>query len=94
MLEKRVKSRFSQNVIYLPHPKTFEAYVDIIQSVLLGGNELEGGRVEKYVESVTKVFQDKRLSQFLEDRYEESHDPSLVFSIFVRIFPRSDDISG
>ena len=84
MLEKRVKSRFSQNVIYLPHPKTFEAYVDIIQSALLGDNDPNGRRAKKYVESVSKVFEDKRVSQFLEDRYEESHDPLVVFSIFVK----------
>jgi hypothetical protein len=49
MLEKRVKSRFTQNVIYLPHPRTFETYVQVIRATLIGGTERQW---KKYQDSV------------------------------------------
>lgn len=56
-LEKRVKSRFSQNVICLGHPKTFEAYLDFIRTALEGAKAAAvAAPPKKYLQSVKVGF--------------------------------------
>ena len=83
-MEKRVKSRFSQNIIYVPHPKTFDLYVEVVRMALLGGAEAKSNKSHKrYGESVERMLDDQRVARFLECRYEESHDPAAVLGVFV-----------
>ena len=52
LLEKRVKSRFTNNIVYLPHPKTFAQYVRVLQDALLPAEPIVGGKSNLYRTSV------------------------------------------
>lgn len=82
LLEKRVKSRFSQNTIYLPLPKTFTEYCDTIKSVLDGDIKNSGKKWKKYHDSVEKVMRDEDILEYLECKYQQDHDPLAALYIF------------
>lgn len=57
LLEKRVKSRFSQTVLYLTHPRTWEIYRRTVESSLCQRTDQDGESVpaawRRYEESIT-----------------------------------------
>lgn len=86
LLEKRVKSRFSQNIIYLPHPRTFEAYLGAIKETLASrGTALFSKKTEqkRFRQQIETILQESRIASYLTNLYEYSHDPMPALSIFV-----------
>lgn len=90
MLEKRVKSRFSQNIVYLTHPRDFDAYLAAVRDALVCPVLLETADKtarKRYVDSVDRTLQDRALCQHLEGLYEKSRDPLEALKIFVCSLP-------
>ena len=56
MMEKRVKSRFSQNIVNIAFPNTFDGYRKIIEHALLIGANGQSMLVRKYRSSVIVSF--------------------------------------
>ena len=57
LLEKRVKSRFSQNIVYLPLPGALEEFIERVQ-VNLSINNDEGGSIynQKIEQFINLIF--------------------------------------
>ena len=52
MMEKRVKSRFSQNIVNVTFPNTFDGYKKVIEDALLIGANGQSMIARKYRSSV------------------------------------------
>lgn len=83
LLEKRVKSRFSQNIVYLPNPKDFDSYVGAIREALISPLLTVSSR-QRYVESVERILGNHSVQNYLERLYEETRDPLEGLKIFVQ----------
>lgn len=77
LLEKRVKSRFSQIIIYFSHPSTFEAYTSCLKNSLLPAPADESTISLAYRDSVHALFSDQKLLTKLESFFEGDRDPTI-----------------
>ena len=88
-MEKRVKSRFSQNTVYIHLPRTFDTYLECISRMLLPTTAIGNKKYKKYENTVKGCLNDGKIRMFLEEQFEKSHDPLLGIEVFVykHIFP-------
>jgi origin recognition complex subunit 4 len=76
LLEKRVKSRFSQTVIYLTHPNSMEAYITCLkQSLKPPSGDQSHPLAITYADSIERIFSDPKVSLMLADLYDVDRDP-------------------
>lgn len=86
LLEKRVKSRFSQNILYCPPPRTQEEYITYITRILLPPIISPSSSYHKSIQSLLIDIKDRLISSFT-----FNHDPTPLLPIF---FPLISDWSG
>ena len=80
LLEKRVKSRFSQNIIYLPLPETEEDYLKRIECNLATENAKIDEMFAKFIES------HEGFRQFALYHFSLSKDVRAVFNMLLMVF--------
>lgn len=86
LLEKRVKSRFSQNILYCPPPRTEDEYLDYIKAVILPNSVSPSSKYYKSVQSLLLDIKDRLLIAFSFNK-----DPTPLLPIF---FPLISDWTG
>lgn len=79
-LEKRIKSRLSQDIFYLSFPSTIQVYTEVIRSALTA----DLGAIY-HTDFLPRLFENKQFSNLLEIQYAYSRDPSILFPIFIDV---------
>lgn len=85
LLEKRVKSRFSQNVLYLPQPSSFDEYQMTLQNALKGSPNLASSNPSEqaYLKDIEDTFRDNKVIDRLKELFDLDHDPRPALSHFL-----------